>query len=411
MRLLALHPPVDAGPDVVPDRYRLARQFPEHTWDEVVVRKEDAVATVRRLAIAGGFDAAVNFCDGGWDEPYAGVEVAVTLERFGIAYTGAGPAFHDPPRPLMKLAAQQCGVAVPPHAVVGPRTPLDPLVALGFPLIVKPPQGYGSTGLDRDARVADAAALAHRVGAMCAIQGEALVERFVEGREITVLVVEGEDGPIVYPPIEFRFPAGESFKHEALKWDDHSSMAVVPVADPGLRTELERIGREVFVALAGDGYARLDLRVDDRGQPWFLEINPNCAVFFPPEEYGSADHCLALVPDGHRAFLAQILAAGRRRWDRSRPRWALVHRDGRFVMVAARAIEAGAVIDDGASPGALRLDRALPPSAWRPLAAGPGANVEVRGGRLIARRPLRVGEVLTVSPGRGVGVPGPGLIV
>ena len=39
--------------------------------------------------LLSGFDVFINLCDGAWDEDRAGIEVAQTLERLGLVFTGA----------------------------------------------------------------------------------------------------------------------------------------------------------------------------------------------------------------------------------------------------------------------------------------------------------------------------------
>ena len=62
--------------------------------------------------------------------------------------------------------------------------------------------------------------------------GGALIEEFISGREVAVLVSENPDdpkNPIVYPPVEFMFPPGEDFKHFDLKWKDYQGMTTRPL--------------------------------------------------------------------------------------------------------------------------------------------------------------------------------------
>ena len=40
-----------------------------------------------------------------------------------------------------------------------------------------------------------------------------------------------------------------------------------------------------------------------------LEINPNCGVYYPPADAGSADFCLTQDPAGHEGFTRQLVAA------------------------------------------------------------------------------------------------------
>ncbi len=44
-----------------------------------------------------------------------------------------------------------------------------------------------------------------------------------------------------------------------------------------------------------------------------LEINANCGIYYPPDEPGSADQCLAYDPAGHEGFTRQLVAAALRR--------------------------------------------------------------------------------------------------
>ncbi len=57
-----------------------------------------------------------------------------------------------------------------------------------------------------------------------------------------------------------------------------------------------------------------------------LEINPNCGVYYPATDPGSADLCLARDPAGHEGFTRQIVAAALRRHERRTGRRA--RRDG-----------------------------------------------------------------------------------
>lgn len=136
------------------------------------------------------------------------------------------------------------------------------------------------------------------------------MEEFVDGREFTVLVAENAADPahpLVYAPLECRFGRGHTFKHFELKWESFDDIAWEPVADAALRADIERLGAAAFVALGGVSYGRVDLRVTAAGEPRFLEMNPNCGLFYPPGQFGSADHILAQSPGGHWAFITRLL--------------------------------------------------------------------------------------------------------
>ena len=175
--------------------------------------------------------------------------------------------------------------------------------------------------------------------------GGALIEEFIDGREFTVLVAENPADPrqpTTYKPIEFRFPEGESFKHFEMKWVDYHGMRGMPVEDSELDAHLRDLSARMFLGLNGAGYGRCDIRVDADGRPWMLEINPNCGIFYPPTDPGSADLCLLHDPAGHEGFTRQIVQAALRRHERQRRSWEIrPTRDGDYGMFATRAVRRG----------------------------------------------------------------------
>jgi D-alanine-D-alanine ligase len=291
-----------------------------HTCENHFLYKGTSIAQVEALA-RQDFDVFVNLCDGAAGEDRPGIEVVQALERCRVAFTGAGSHFFEPTRPQLKAACRAAGVASPAWAIVQDTAEAQGAAqGLRFPLIVKHPNSYGSIGLTRDSRVEHPGQLRRQVERMAAAYGGALIEEFIEGREYTVLVAENPEdpySPVVYPPAEFRFPNGETFKHFGMKWMSSQYTADIPCDDPALAARLEAAAAAVFLALNGNSYARVDLRVDERGELFVLDVNPNCGLFYPPGEEGSADLILLRSPGGHAGFLALILqAAIQRRFHR-----------------------------------------------------------------------------------------------
>jgi D-alanine-D-alanine ligase len=152
------------------------------------------------------------------------------------------------------------------------------------PWIVKSIWEHASLGLDADSVVADGGAVA----AMIARRerehgGQWFAERFVSGRELNVAMLAGDGDPTVLPVAEIRFegfPDGQPrIVGYAAKWVPTSSEYAGTVrsfaVEPELRATATRIALECWELFELSGYARVDLRVDDRGRPWVLEINAN----------------------------------------------------------------------------------------------------------------------------------------
>ena len=290
--------------------------LPEADWHLAVLEKSTSVERVTALA-GNGFDVFFNLCDGAADEESPGIEVVETLERLGVPFTGSTSVFYEPSRVEMKRACRELGIDTPAYVMV--RNPAEVERAAGelrFPLFVKHHSSYASVDLSRASRVVTPAGLRRQAKKIISRHKAALVEEYIEGAECTVLVAENPDDPArptVYPPIQFNFPEGESFKHSDMKWVDYQEMSAFAVADPELAGRLREHTARLFVGLSGAGFGRCDFRVDDSGRCFFLEINANCGIYYPPDDPAGADLCLAHHPDGHEGFTRQLVAAAFRR--------------------------------------------------------------------------------------------------
>src|SRR6202162_3327385 len=286
--------------------------YPDAHWEVEYLKKPTSVEQVTRR-IEQGFDLFFNLCDGAADQSIPGIEVVKTLEEHGVAFTGATSEFYEPSREAMKLACRAEGIDTPDYVMARCEADLERAAeVLHFPLFVKHYSSYSSVDLSRRSRVSSPAGLRQQARKMMRRHGAALIEDFVEGTECTVLVAGNPDDPArpkTYTPIQYRFPEGETFKHSDMKWVDYKKMSAFPVADSTLGARLRGVCARFFVALKGASFGRCDLRVDRSGAPFMLEINPNCGVYYPPKDAGSADLCLAHDPDGHVGFTRRLIRA------------------------------------------------------------------------------------------------------
>jgi len=290
--------------------------LPEATWHVATLTKQTSVEHVTRLA-QEGFDVFFNLCDGAADQNVPGIEVVRTLERLGVPFTGATSEFYEPTREMMKRACRAENIRTPAYILARDEGDVERAAStLHFPLFVKHYSSYASVDLSRASRVQTPAGLRRQARKMMSRHGAALIEEYIEGTECTVLVAENPADPLsptTYTPMQYRFPDGESFKHSKMKWVDYDCLSSFPVSDPALATRLRDISARFFVALKGASFGRCDLRVTNDGTPFMLEINPNCGVYYPPSDPGSADLCLLQDPAGHEGFTRQLVEASLQR--------------------------------------------------------------------------------------------------
>jgi D-alanine-D-alanine ligase len=215
------------------------------------------------------------------------VAAAWLLELSGVPYTGA------PPRALQLALDKSIAKAVlaargvPVAAGLVMETGDEPLPPrLRWPLIVKPVREDGSNGITQDSVVADEAALRRRVAQVVAeFLQPALVEEYVDGREINVAMLGEGDSLEMLPLAEIDFAGYPEGRRRIVtydaKWDPGSQeyTGTVSVAakdmDEGLRKRLAAVALAAHRAIGVRDYARVDIRLDPERGPIVLEVNPN----------------------------------------------------------------------------------------------------------------------------------------
>ncbi|WP_176785931.1 SET domain-containing protein-lysine N-methyltransferase [Propionivibrio dicarboxylicus] len=302
----------------------LSALLPDCQVDHLFLDKRSVHRQLRE-ASRRGYAIFVNLCEGYLDWDIPSVDVIWSLEALELPYTGPSLRVYDPSKPLMKYVAYTQGVKSPPCVEV--NTPDDceaALTQLRFPLFVKPAHAGDSLGIDTNSRVQDANGLRAQCQQVIDRFGSALVEEFIPGREFTVLVVANPNKPFdptVLRPLEFVFEHPDAFKTYDLKIREHHPEANVPLQDQELDQSLRQAAKAIFVGFSGEGYARLDFRVDAQGSVFFIDINFACSVFYAEGHEGSADYILksdALTASG---FLRQIIDEGKARHRSRRRRW------------------------------------------------------------------------------------------
>ena len=298
-----------------PSHYMNGFKWKHHRLDPVEVEKQ------MQDLIDDGVDVFVNLCDGTPDDALSGVGLVQLMEKLGLAFTGADSKFFDPSRQEMKTFAKKANVPSPNWMIIDRVQDVERVAKkLRFPVLVKPPHGYASIGITRKSRCENIEQLNEQAALEIKDFGRALIEEFIEGREFTCLVAENPEdpkNPITFKPVEFIFPEGETFKHYAMKWVDYEQMSVAAVSDERIEKVMRAQTARVFKAMNGSGYARCDYRMDGEGTIHMLEINPNCGIFYGPDEPGSADFSLLKDPIyDHNKFLHLIIRSAQKRQDK-----------------------------------------------------------------------------------------------
>ena len=292
--------------------------LPEANIDHILLNKLSTYQQLKQLKDQQ-YDIYINLCEGYLEWKVPSIDVITSLDLLDLPYTGPTANLYDPTKAIMKYLAFCESVKTPAHIVIESKEEIDMLPGnLQFPLFVKPAKAGDSLGVDDQSKANNIEDLKKKVLSILDEFGSALVEEYIDGREFTVLVCGNEDGKTCtsFKPVEYIFPEGFTFKTYVLKTSELHPNANIGVEDKELATQLKSIAEQVFLSFNGVGYARMDFRMNNKGELFFLEINFTCSVFYADGYEGSADYILKYDGVGKRGFLERIIIEGMARHQR-----------------------------------------------------------------------------------------------
>ncbi len=230
-------------------------------------------------------DLLINLCEAFRGVPQLEANVAAFFEAMGWRFTGSGPATLAlcQQKFASKALLSARGLPCAPGVLLEPG---DELPELELPLIVKPNAEDASLGIYADSVILDKSRLRPQVEKVWSTYRQAaLVERFVDGREFNVAVLQEGAQVRALPVSEIRFvgmPAGmpHIVSYEAKWFEEHPLYrATVPECPaqiaPALAQALQNLAVRAFRALGCRDYARVDFRVAGEQEVIILEVNPN----------------------------------------------------------------------------------------------------------------------------------------
>lgn len=222
-------------------------------------------------------------------------QVPAMLDMLDIPYTGS-----DPVTLGLCLDKRRAKEILAWHRIPTPRFSVTQSLAelpggLRYPLMVKPILEGSSKGIMDNALVRDRRSLVRQVEwILDTYRQPALVEEFLPGREFTVALLGNGSSLKTLPIVEINLdtlPDGVNpiYSYEA-KWlwdreDNPLQIFTCPAAlEPLLHKGIEDICRRAFRALGCRDWCRIDVRLDGRGLPQIIELNPLPGILPRPEQ-------------------------------------------------------------------------------------------------------------------------------
>lgn len=283
MRVLLVSPaPRDVRPDtdLAPTVARILGALEGLPRCETVHERIETLADLERAVRLLRPDAVFNACETLGGRSAGEPLVPRLLDRLGVPFTGS------PARCLSRcLRKARASAVLEAAGVPVPATFAGAVPDSAYPVIVKPEREDGSVGIDASSVVYDDDGRRLLLSALAARGQRAIVQQYVEGREIAVALL-GWPEPRVLSPGEIIYDA-EAFAGRARiltyasKWDpssiDHgATRSTSALLAPGLLDYVSAIARRAARVLGMRDYGRVDLRIDPGGRAYLIDANPNC---------------------------------------------------------------------------------------------------------------------------------------
>lgn len=190
------------------------------------------------------------------------------LEVLGIPYSGSGVLTSAVcmNKGLTKKIFEADGVSTPPWMLLRSLSEVDGAVIdkIGYPVIIKPNSGGSSIGTFCAKNIKD---VKQAVEESLKYDKEVLIEKYIEGEEITSFVLDGE----VFPTIIIKANKGKFFDY-ASKYEDNGAKEEVKLLEKPLQDKVNDLSKQIWYLLGCKGYCRIDMIIKNE-MPYVLEVN------------------------------------------------------------------------------------------------------------------------------------------
>ncbi len=281
--------PVDTGSEdhlrkMIRTMARAIRRLGHHV---VIVPLSDDLAALQRKLRRIRPDVVFNQYDDVVHGALYEMRIAAFIRMLGFPITGS-PALslglsRDKFMALSLLKGAE--IPIPPDTALLERVGQIEGRRWKFPLIIHPGQEHAGIGLDRQSVVETKTALREKVREVIREYHQpVLIQHFLPGREFNVGVVGGRRlrvmplAEVDYSALPESIPPIMSY---AAKWISTSveykkTRVICPAkVAPALAARIGETAAKAFRTIGGWGYGRVDMRLDENGEPRVLEVNCN----------------------------------------------------------------------------------------------------------------------------------------
>ena len=199
------------------------------------------------------------------------------LEVLGIPYTGSGVIASSVgiDKFFTKHVLQSLKIPSPPAVFITDADNMDKKVkeveeSFGYPAVVKPRKEGSSVGVEI---VRTREQMVGKIEEDLKLYGDVLVEKYIEGKSVTVGILGTGKNAFCVPSLELRVKEREFYDYVA-KYTEGYTEFVIPAEIPEESDKkLKEYALLFYNTIGGKGFSRVDAVVDNNGNVYVLEIN------------------------------------------------------------------------------------------------------------------------------------------
>lgn len=191
-----------------------------------------------------------------------------TLETMGIPYSGCGVLCSaiSMNKCLTKRLVKSIGIETASWITVKSLEDINykKIQEIGYPVFIKPNNGGSSVATFL---IRNESEIENAVKEALKYDKEVMIEKYIDGEEITSFILNGE----VFPTVVIKANMGEFFDYKS-KYEENGANEEVSFLDKELQKSINKISKSIWDVLGCKSYARIDMIISNN-IPYFLEIN------------------------------------------------------------------------------------------------------------------------------------------
>ncbi|MCF7830834.1 ATP-grasp domain-containing protein [Candidatus Gracilibacteria bacterium] len=232
-------------------------------------------------------DFVLNFCEENYNSPFLKSNIVALFDMLKLPYTGSSSSTLSLAKNKIntKKILNYHGIPTPEWDYVESMD--DEISAdLQYPLIVKPAFSDNFLGISNYSVVNNEAELKTQLKIVVEqFKCPALIEEYIEGSEIDACLLGNDNEVEVFPLIRSLFgkmPKGywhiyssDLWKGENLEILNSIKLEKPAKIDKKLETLISEIALDVYNIFGCSDYGKVEMRVDEHGNPFVIELTPN----------------------------------------------------------------------------------------------------------------------------------------